>query len=296
MGNSAAKSVGVSVNGSNSKFEAFDYPLDTNNRDAVCTHLKQIEDPIVAIWIVSRPLHFKKESTFQHWGVIIEGGASLILLEFLEHGNKGAFRLKARNAVDAEFHDFFYWQPADESQAVQKFGIVVSVTPSPLRQGKYAQLIDDDETQKIAQQIKKQKKAFKAHQKLQKQQKRGKHVQDSNDANAADVQQTEQEDVKHEYDEDEQPKQIKCNKTIADIAEFLMRWTELSDTKSDDKKKKDKPYNLLVYNCQQFAVNLFEDIVGEQYAEKVAYASKKAAISPQKVNSPTSKSKESELY
>merc|ERR1712154_543221 len=63
-------------------------------------------------------------------------------------------------------------------------------------------------------------------------------------------------------------KKIKCNKKVCDIADFLEMWTEF-EVKN---KRKDKPYNAVSHNCQQFALHLFKYLVGTHYPEKVQSA------------------------
>merc|ERR1712154_360664 len=65
-------------------------------------------------------------------------------------------------------------------------------------------------------------------------------------------------------------KKIKCNKKVCDIADFFEMWTEF-EVKN---KRKDKPYNAVSHNCQQFALHLFKYLVGAHYPEKVIAASK----------------------
>merc|ERR1712154_612542 len=65
-------------------------------------------------------------------------------------------------------------------------------------------------------------------------------------------------------------KKIKCNKKVCDIADFFEMWTEF-EVKN---KRKDKPYNAVSHNCQQFALHLFKYLVGTHYPEKVQSASK----------------------
>ena len=267
MGSTASKaSIGASVESTGSKFEIFDYPLDQENLAMVISHLDNMDYPIMAVWIVARPVNWKKKSKIEHWSVIIQGEGCLLLLDFLEYNNKGAFRLKARAGTDAEFDEFFKWEPPKEIQEQlqnneniepQKYRIVSSVTPSPLIPTKkfYFAYIDDEEKKKLKQILKQQKKL-------------------SGD------------DLKENLFDDAQ---IKCDKSIKDISDFLLRWTELKqkgknkDNDDDEKKekkmeKKIKPYNWISSNCQQFAMHLFEDLVGTHYADKVKHASDQAQV------------------
>merc|ERR1712244_49120 len=74
----------------------------------------------------------------------------------------------------------------------------------------------------------------------------------------------------NDMDNDGILKKIKCNKKVCDIADFLEMWTEF-EVKN---KRKDKPYNAVSHNCQQFALHLFKYLVGTHYPEKVQSASK----------------------
>ena len=191
-------------------------------------------------------------------------------MDFLEHNNKGAFRLKARTSTEAEFDEFFIWKPPQEIQqqqlqngddriGPQKYRIVASVTPSPLIPSKkvYIKYIDDEEKKKLAKLMKQQKKAT-------------------------------GDDLKENLSDHEK---IKCDKSIKDIGDFLVRWTEseqqqkkgisaaMSGSGGNDSMenevgngKKAKAYNVVENNCQHFAIHLFQDLVGEYYAEKVKYA------------------------
>jgi len=245
-----------------------DYPLDQENRAKVISHLDSMDYPIIAVWIVARPINWKKKSKIEHWSVVIQGQGCLLLIDFLEHNNKGAFRLKARTGTDAEFEEFFKWEPPqDQSQGdndgeKQKYRIVASVTPNPLIPSKklYVDYIDDYERKQIKKILKQQKKA-------------------SGD------------DLKENISDDLE-EHIKCDKSIKDIGDFLSRWTELEEQKKkakDNEEKKDnnqsskpskdnndpklKPYNVLSHNCQQFALHLFEDLVSKNYSNKVKFAS-----------------------
>ena len=266
--------VGKSMASTGSESKAFDNPLNGQNRDMVISHLSQMADKIVAVWIVARPVNWQNKSKFEHWSVIIRGEQILILLDFLEHNNRGAFRLKALPYSDSEFIEFFKWKPPDEQQndeknekiKPQKYRIVASVTPSPLMDKSYFGYVDEKEEKKLKKYIKEKKK----------------HT-----ANGDDV----------KYDEnDDLCKVIKTDKNVTDIGDFVSRWSVLEEEKKkkkkDEKKKnlqnkpkaaKGKPYNWVSHNCQQFAVHLFEDIVGNAYKDKVKYASEQTQ-SPADIN------------
>eukprot|EP00486_Rosalina_sp_Unknown_P003647 CAMPEP_0201572982 /NCGR_PEP_ID=MMETSP0190_2-20130828/16580_1 /ASSEMBLY_ACC=CAM_ASM_000263 /TAXON_ID=37353 /ORGANISM="Rosalina sp." /LENGTH=278 /DNA_ID=CAMNT_0047999415 /DNA_START=28 /DNA_END=864 /DNA_ORIENTATION=- len=266
MGSSASKaSIGASVESTGSKFTMLDYPLDQENLVKVISHLDNMDYPIIALWIVARPINWKEKSMIEHWSVIIQGQGCLLLIDFLEHNNKGAFRIVARSGTDAEFEELFKWKPPqaqqqNDNEAIEgtKYRIVASVTPSPLIPSKkfYVDYIDDEEKKKIK--------------KLYKQQKKVKN--NSND------------DLKENITNDDE---IKCDKRVKDIGDFLSRWTELEaqnkkgggggsgdndEQKDKDQASKPKPYNAITNNCQKFALHLFEDLIGKNYADKVKFA------------------------
>lgn len=269
MGQSVSKaSIGPSLESTGSKFTMLNYPLDQENRAKVISHLDNMDYPIIALWIVARPVNWKKKSKIEHWSVIIQGQGCLLLIDFLEHNKKGAFRIKARAGTDAEFEEFFKWEPPQEMQDQNdndkdnnkgtKFRIVTSVTPSPLIPSKkfYVEYIDDEEKKKIKKLLKQQKKSN----------------------NSGD-------DLKENITNDEE---IKCDKSIKDIGDFLSRWTELEEQnkkgggsgkgkgKNDNDEAKDqvqnvKPYNAITQNCQHFALHLFEDLIGKNYSDKIKF-------------------------
>merc|ERR1712013_96433 len=71
---------------------------------------------------------------------------------------------------------------------------------------------------------------------------------------------------------------IEIKRRVCDIADFLGMWTELETkkkkgkkTKAKTKTAKGKTYNPITGNCQQFAADLFEFLVGHkaEYKHKV---------------------------
>jgi len=74
---------------------------------------------------------------------------------------------------------------------------------------------------------------------------------------------------------------INIDKKACDVADFLGMWTESQSLSKDKKKAKGRAYNAITSNCQQFAAELFEFLVGHrpEYQAKVK-AVKMRAQSP----------------
>ena len=242
MGQSASKSVAASMVASKST-NILDYELDRENRDAACTSLNQFTDDIIAVWIIARPIDGMAK--WEHWTLIVQGRKCIVSLDFLEHNGKGSFRVKSKPATQAELNDFFFYQYVNKPK--EKYRIVSSVTPSPLREKIYWDYIDEQEKQRLKQFVKENKTKRKE--------------------NNLDL-----DDIKSNNDNNNGnniiSKAIKANSKVCDIVNFLEMWTEVFDKA----EKKDKPYNPIKHNCQNFAVELFEYLVDNKYKDKVELA------------------------
>eukprot|EP01084_Bolivina_argentea_P134145 236680_1 len=223
----------------------FDYPLDRKNRDTVCTLLTDLPFKIVALWVVGRPVNGYTNSKFEHWCVKIQAPPALISIDFLESKKKGAFGLQQTTATDAELEDFLHYFVRNENGKIKKkWHIISSVTPSPLKNTSYLKFIDDHDLKKL--------KAF---------------MKKNNN--------------KHNTNSEQLVKHININRKICDIADFLGMWTESQTQmrKSSFNPKKntndtitiEKTYNPITGNCQQFAADLFQYLVGhkKEYSFKV---------------------------
>merc|ERR1712228_417044 len=111
MGKSAvsvSNSMGKSMVASGIGLSLFDRPLDRQNRDAVCTYLRDLPHKIIAVWICARPVNgISDDYGYEHWCVKIQAPPSLISIDFLESDGKGKFGLSITTAMMAELQDFF---------------------------------------------------------------------------------------------------------------------------------------------------------------------------------------------
>ena len=193
---------------------------------------------IVAVWVVARPVNGHKNTKFNHWCVKIQAPPALISIDFLESKKKGAFGLQQTTATDAELADFlhFFVRESNGTKRREKWRIIASVTPSPLKKTSYLKYIDDYNLKKLKTFIK------------------------ANKSN------------KQRLDGSELVQHINIKRKVCDISDFLGMWTE---SKGFNKKKKksvmDASYNPITKNCQQFAADLFDFLVGhkEEYAQRV---------------------------
>ena len=150
--------------------------------------------------------------------------------------------------MEAELQDFlmYYVQTPQHGRQRMKWRIVSSVTPSPLTNKNYKpEYLDPHELSTLKKYMKSMKRRSR---------KKGK------------------EEEKESQKEEVIMKKINCNKKVCEIADFLEMWTEFDGKK----RRKDKPYNAVSHNCQQFAVHLFKYLVGDEYPDKVVAAAKQA--------------------
>merc|ERR1719203_977512 len=252
---SVSQSVGKSMVASNFGLSLFDRPLDRQNRDAVCTYLRDLPHQIVAIWICARPVNgISDDYGYEHWCVKIQAPPCLISIDFLESDSKGKFGLSVTTAMVAELQDFLmYFVLTDSGRQRMKWRIVSSVTPSPLANKNYKpEYLDPFALSTLKKYMKTMKKSMKNNKKQ-------------------NVVSTENDGVIL--------KKIVCKKKVNDIADFLDMWTQRQvEHKNKNKKKmkvvnKDKPYNAVTHNCQQFALHLFKWLVNANYPQKVKEAS-----------------------
>merc|ERR1712228_540425 len=113
--------------------------LDRQNRDAVCTYLRDLPHKIIAVWICARPVNgISDDYGYEHWCVKIQAPPSLISIDFLESDGKGKFGLSITTAMMAELQDFLmYYVQTNTGRQRKKWRIVSSVTPSPLMNENY---------------------------------------------------------------------------------------------------------------------------------------------------------------
>ena len=242
-----SKQSAVSMVWSDFGLSCFDYPLDRKNRDTVCTLLTDLPFKIIAVWLVSRPINGgKNNSKFEHWAIKIQAPPALISIDFLESNKKGAFGLCQTTASDAELEDFLHYFVKHKNNNYKnknnigkirkKWDIIASVTPSPLKNTSYLKYIDDYDLNKL--------KSYMIHKKQ-----KNKNKNNNNDNKEINI-----------------LKEININRKVCDISDFLQMWTQITE-----KDNKDKPYNPIKHNCQQFAADLFQFLVGhkKEYQQKV---------------------------
>lgn len=256
---SASVASAKSMVSSNSGLSCFDYPLDRNNRDTVCAHLTNLNYKIIAVWVCGRPVVGNSPNSFEHWAVKIQAPPALISIDFLEYNKKGSFSLQQCSASNAQLIDFLHYYIKDQQQRHRrKWKILSSVTPHPLTNKIYWPHLDNDDIEQLKLYSKNAKKAVK---------KPFKYF-----------------------------KNIDCDRKVCDISDFIAMWTsEQASVKAranayvlHQKNKKhngrgssrrQRPYNAITSNCQQFAADLFDFLVGHQYP-------KKAQLLKSKVQSP----------
>merc|ERR1712228_1167078 len=226
---SVSNSMGKSMVASGIGLSLFDRPLDRQNRDAVCTYLRDLPHKIIAVWICARPVNgISDDYGYEHWCVKIQAPPSLISIDFLESDGKGKFGLSITTAMMAELQDFLmYYVQTNTGRQRKKWRIVSSVTPSPLTNKNYKpEYLDPHELSTLKKYMKSLRKKSK----------------------------------KQSVD-DVILKKIICKKRVNDIADFLGMWTDYqaNNNKKNKKKKqkdvRDKPYNAVTHNCQQFALH-----------------------------------------
>lgn len=228
----------------------FDYPLDRKNRDTVCTLLTDLPFKIIAVWVVGRPVNGYSNSKFEHWAVKIQAPPALISIDFLESKKKGAFGLQQTTATDAELEDFLHFFVRDDKgKKKKKWNIIASVTPSPLKNTCYLKYIDDYDLNKLKSYMTSSSSTNNKNNKNK----------SNNNKNV--------ELIKH----------ININRKVCDVADFLGMWTEQINNNNNNNintknnNNKEKTYNPITGNCQQFAADLFEYLVGhkKEYQQKV---------------------------
>lgn len=186
----SAYSIGNSMVIANSGLSLFDHPVNRENRNVVVNLLQDLSMPIIAVWLVSRPINREMSGDFQHWVVKIQAKGCLISIDFLESDGKGAFGLQQRTDIGAELGEFMYYNIVDSKtgeKTKHKWNIISSVTPHPLRNSKYVDYLSDFDRSRLEQYIKNAKIAPKDPSKFM--------------------------------------KDIKCKRKVSDIAEFAALWT-----------------------------------------------------------------------
>jgi len=219
----SAYSVGNAMVISNSGLSLFDHPVNRENRNVVVNLLQDLNMPIIAVWLVARPINRQMSGAFEHWVVKIQSRGCLISIDFLESDGKGAFGLQQRTDVGAELSEFMYYaviDPETGNKTKHKWQIISSVTPHPFRNSTYLNFLSDFDRLQLEEYIKNSKIA--------------------------------------PSDPSKFMKDIKCKRTVCDIAEFAALWT------GDD-----RGYNAITKNCQQFAAQLFAYLVGPNYREEI---------------------------
>lgn len=174
---------------SNCSLSFFDCPMDRENKNVVINLLQDISSPIIAVWLVSRPINYNcKNNNFQHWCVKIQAKGHLISIDFLQSNGKGAFRLQERSDIGIELKQFMYY--SYDNKTKYKWNIISSITPHPLHNKKYFNYLSDHEQYKLK-----------------------KYIQSQNKKNCS-------KDYKKFM------KSIQCKRKVSDIAKFIRFWTQ----------------------------------------------------------------------
>ena len=186
----SAYSVGNSMVIANCGLSLFDHPVNRENRNIVVNLLQDLSMPIIAVWLVSRPINREMSGAFQHWVVKIQAKGCLISIDFLESDGKGAFGLQQRTDIGAELGEFLFYAVRDKKtghKTKHKWNIISSVTPHPFRNAAYLNYLSDYDRLRLEEYIRNAKIL-------------------SNDTNKF-------------------MKDIKCKRKVSDIAEFAALWT-----------------------------------------------------------------------
>eukprot|EP01083_Nonionella_stella_P207564 753906_1 len=152
-------SIGASMVSSNSGLSWFDMPVNRDNRNIVVNLLSDLRMPIIAVWLVSRPIDYNIGNSFEHWCIKIQAKGCLISIDFLESSGKGAFGLQQRTDLGAELEEFLYYGiKHKENEQIRitkhKWEIIASVTPHPLRNNTYLAYLSDHDKLKLEEYIK----------------------------------------------------------------------------------------------------------------------------------------------
>jgi len=211
------------------------YEIDRQDVDSTMTSLREYDDcNIHAVWLCSRPILRIANGRFQHWCIKIHGGSTLLEMDFFEKDGKGAFGLKAKTTMVSELDEFLkYFIQNDKKEWEEKqYTILACVLPTlPLSEEEQE---EQEEEQK--------KTMLLPETQMNKMYKMPELISQCLD----------------EYEEQGQLDGfIPCkfsNRQVSEVINFLEEWTI-----------KYKEYNALSCNCQTFAKDLYEFIIGKDY-------------------------------
>ena len=215
--------------------------LDNVNFNQVNEFLRQFEDEISAIWVVSRGINKNPNSQIQHWAIKLQSNNDLFTIDFLEHKNKGAIQLDHIRILNtSNLDDFFYYLKKINDNKVLKYkwDIISSCTPSPLSNkynyDYYKNFIDNFEV-KLINHINKNSNKYK-HKKN--------GLKNMNKINIG-------------------------NKKIDDICDFIDEWSNIN-----------RGYDVVNSNCQKFVYDLYYFLVGIFYPAKIKQLGSKLQTKP----------------
>lgn len=222
---------------SNSPLSWFDYPLNQKNVMQVVSTLGDFTEPIIAIWIVARPVRREANGGFMHWCVKVQSQSSLISIDFLESRGKGAFAVRERSNLPSEWDDFMKYELTDPktgqkfpSDRWPKWEIIACVTPHALSKTRGSHKYNKEYLSRAKYEALKR---------------------DTRIMEALD---------KKKRDYSKFPGKIQTERRICDIATFCKLFT-----------MDNKGYHMIYKNCQQFAAELFAYMLpGDTYKKEKA--------------------------
>ena len=247
-------SIGISarsmVSISNSALSLLDYDIERTDVESACCTLMDLSFSIRAVWVVARPIDRASLATrrFEHWAVKIHAQPALISMDFFECGGKGAFGISSVCASWTELEDFllcdylklflfFFYQTIEN--------IDNTIIYTPCRHYHFT----DYETQK---QVKQPWKILSSvvPRKYDKMTNLEKHM--------LPLEIGKQTMSKTNENDNNGINRIKCDYKVRDLSDFIEEWV-------DDHQA----YNSLGTNCQRFAYDVYNYLIGDYYPQKV---------------------------
>ncbi|ETO23504.1 hypothetical protein RFI_13676, partial [Reticulomyxa filosa] len=217
-----------------------------------------MEDDILAVWLLSRPiLSGVAKGRFEHWCIKIHAGETILELDFGEKDTQGAFGLHHDNAIAAVSLDClcYYHRNEDSEYELRQFDVVSSITPKFTTKGE--DYVQREKTQHREAVPADRQKMFLSQ------------AKDNvmfvpfwiNQLHEHTLQEAEKnnDDCTYEDQLKQARKELvryltlpKFNRKLSDIATFLAQWTQKHST-----------YDAIFSNCQRFAYDLFAYLVEE---------------------------------
>eukprot|EP01084_Bolivina_argentea_P234470 394749_1 len=234
-------------------------PIQRRTLDITCTFLTDCTCKIKAIWICSRPFDENHSNmNIEHWCIKVYAPPTCVSIDLFDIKFGLEITISKDDAISDSLENLLMY---DGSNNKQKWNIIASITPSPLKNISYLKYIDNDEISML-------KKFMKAHKYPFHMTKRQSHdilvVSGYIRMNMDNVY------IPSEliplivgfyycFEEYYPAKTIKCNKKVCDIADFIGMWAQ------DQVGQTFRMNNL----CnKEFAIDLFQFLVGNNYAKK----------------------------